>query len=81
MNPSDLQQFFDFSLLTNKMKYIELLTVLKRNNLSIFSLQDIQNLFRDEKLKTLKNNLKAQLKLRLKINAASEKAIRSIKQE
>lgn len=39
------------------MEYIKLLTALKRNNLYIFSLRDIENLFPDENLKTLKNNL------------------------
>ena len=44
------------------MEYIKLLTALKRNNLYIFSLQDIENLFPDENLKTLKNNLTRWLK-------------------
>jgi len=39
------------------MEYYKLLTALKRNNLHIFSLQDIENLFPGENLKTLKNNL------------------------
>jgi predicted transcriptional regulator of viral defense system len=39
------------------MKYLELLTALRRNKLVIFSLNDAGNLFPDEKLRTLKNNL------------------------
>jgi predicted transcriptional regulator of viral defense system len=39
------------------MDYYGLLTALKKNNLYIFSLQDIENLFPEENLKTLKNNL------------------------
>lgn len=39
------------------MKYIDLFSRLKKNNLIIFSLRDIENLFPEENLKTLKNNL------------------------
>lgn len=39
------------------MKYIEFLSKLKRNKLDIFSLRDIENLFSNEKIKTIKNNL------------------------
>ena len=39
------------------MKYIDLASQLKTNNLIIFSLGDIENLFPEENLKTLKNNL------------------------
>ncbi len=38
------------------MKYIDLVSRLKKNNLIIFSLRDIENLFPEENLKTLKNN-------------------------
>lgn len=39
------------------MKYIDLLSRLKMNDLNIFSLRDIENLFPEENLKTMKNNL------------------------
>lgn len=39
------------------MEYYRLLTALKKNNLYIFSLRDMENLFSDENPKTLKNNL------------------------
>jgi len=39
------------------MKYIDLISELKKNKLIIFSLRDIENLFPKENLKTLKNNL------------------------
>jgi predicted transcriptional regulator of viral defense system len=39
------------------MKYIDLLYRLKKNNLDIFSLRDVENLFPGENLKTIKNNL------------------------
>jgi predicted transcriptional regulator of viral defense system len=39
------------------MRALELLAALRRNNLRIFSLQDIVNLFPDAHLATLKNNL------------------------
>jgi len=39
------------------MKYIDLISKLNKNNLIIFSLRDIENLFPEENLKTLKNNL------------------------
>ncbi len=44
------------------MRYIEFLTTLKRNKVSIFSLQDIENLFPDANIATLKNNLNNWLK-------------------
>lgn len=54
------------------MKYIDLISELKKNNLIIFSLRDIENLFPKENLKTLKNNLgrwvKKALLLRLRKN-------------
>jgi len=39
------------------MKYFNLLSELKKNKLVVFSLRDIENLFPEEKLKTLKNGL------------------------
>ncbi|MBI4972635.1 MAG: hypothetical protein HZC16_02320 [Candidatus Omnitrophica bacterium] len=39
------------------MNYFELISALKKNRVSLFSLSDIKNLFPDEKPKTLKNNL------------------------
>jgi len=39
------------------MKYLDLTSQLKKNNLIIFSLRDIENLFPEENLKTIKNNL------------------------
>ncbi len=39
------------------MKYIEFTSCLKKNNLYVFSLRDIENLFPKEKIKTIKNNL------------------------
>ncbi|GAG72695.1 unnamed protein product, partial [marine sediment metagenome] len=54
------------------MKYIDLVSRLKKNNLIIFSLRDIENLFPEENLKTLKNNLgrwvKKNLLIRLRRN-------------
>jgi len=39
------------------MKYFDLVFELEKNNLFVFSLRDVENLFPEEKLKTLKNNL------------------------
>lgn len=39
------------------MNYLELAKTLKSNNLYLFSLRDIENLFPQDKIKTLKNNL------------------------
>ncbi|MHB8279694.1 MAG: type IV toxin-antitoxin system AbiEi family antitoxin domain-containing protein [Candidatus Humimicrobiaceae bacterium] len=39
------------------MKYLDLISQLKKNNLIIFSLRDIENLFPEENQKTIKNNL------------------------
>jgi len=54
------------------MKYLDLISELKKNKLIIFSLRDIENLFPEENLKTLKNNLgrwvKKALLLRLRKN-------------
>jgi len=54
------------------MKYLDLISELKKNKLIIFSLRDIENLFPGENLKTLKNNLgrwvKKALLLRLRKN-------------
>ena len=54
------------------MKYIYLVSQLKKNNLIIFSLRDIENLFPEENLKTLKNSLgrwvKRNLLIRLRRN-------------
>jgi len=54
------------------MKYIDLVSRLKKNNLIIFSLRDIENLFPEENLKTIKNNLgrwvKKNLFIRLRRN-------------
>jgi len=47
------------------MKYIDLVSQLKKNNLIIFSLRDIENLFPEENLKTLKNNLSRWVKKNL----------------
>lgn len=47
------------------MKYIDLVSRLKKNNLIIFSLRDIENLFPEENLKTLKNNLSRWVKKNL----------------
>jgi len=44
------------------MKYLELMFALKKNNLYIFSLRDIKNLFPEEKTKTIKNNLNRWIK-------------------
>lgn len=45
------------------MKYIDLVSELKKNKLIIFSLRDVENLFSKEKLKTLKNNLSRWVKM------------------
>lgn len=45
------------------MKYIEFVSRLKRNKINVFSLIDIENLFPDEKIKTVKNNLSRWVKL------------------
>lgn len=39
------------------MKYFDLISELGKSKLAIFSLRDIENLFPEEKLKTIKNNL------------------------
>jgi len=39
------------------MKYLDLVSVLKKNKLIVFSLRDVENLFPKEKLKTIKNGL------------------------
>jgi len=39
------------------MKYLDLISELKKNKLDVFSLRNIENLFLEENLKTLKNNL------------------------
>jgi predicted transcriptional regulator of viral defense system len=44
------------------MKYMKLLSTLRRNKVSIFSLRDIANMFPDANLGTLKNNLTNWLK-------------------
>lgn len=45
------------------MKYIEFASRLKKNKMSIFSLRDIENLFPNEKIKTVKNNLSRWIRL------------------
>jgi len=45
------------------MKYIDLISELKKNKLIVFSLRDIENLFPEENLKTLKNNLSRWVKM------------------
>ena len=45
------------------MKYLDLVSELKRNKLILFSLRDLENLFPKEKLKTLKNNLSRWVKM------------------
>jgi len=44
------------------MRYVEFLTTLKRNKVSIFSLRDIVNIFPDANVETIKNNLTNWLK-------------------
>ena len=44
------------------MRYVELLSTLRRNKVSIFSLRDIKNMFPDANVATLKNNLTNWLK-------------------
>jgi predicted transcriptional regulator of viral defense system len=44
------------------MRYVELLSTLRRNKVSIFSLRDIRNVFPDANVATLKNNLTNWLK-------------------
>ena len=39
------------------MKYMEFLSALRRNNVSIFSLRDVENTFPDANVGTIKNNL------------------------
>lgn len=39
------------------MEYLKLISELKKNKVYLFSLKDIENLFPNEKVKTLKNNL------------------------
>ncbi|MEA2033058.1 MAG: hypothetical protein U9N41_05695 [Euryarchaeota archaeon] len=44
------------------MRYVEFLSTLRRNKVSIFSLRDIRNIFPDANVATLKNNLTNWLK-------------------
>ena len=44
------------------MRYIEFLSVLKRNKVSIFSLRDVENIFPNANIGTMKNNLTNWLK-------------------
>lgn len=45
------------------MKYLDLISELKKNKVVIFSLRDVENLFPQERLKTLKNNLSRWVKM------------------
>lgn len=45
------------------MKYLDLVSALKKNKLIIFSLRDVENLFSKEKMKTIKNDLSRWVKM------------------